>query len=265
MNKVLIGIYHSQVWIAIMAIALSTYYQWIARPTDTWDFYRILIIGLTTFCAYLYINMISAKDKTLVETKRLKFTRDHLKKLKMLFALITTTIIFMLFQLTRNDLFLLLGCSTIVIIYERLTPRLSLRKVPFLKTPLVSLSWAIMGVLFSTQSFSFILFFDCFIFVTALMIAFDIRDTEIDKKENIKSFVSLLGVPSAKILGFTLLLTSSYLQFTVLKNNGKHLFIEFILLTLYMILIKKVKINQENPLLYMAFDSLMLLRLLHLA
>jgi 1,4-dihydroxy-2-naphthoate octaprenyltransferase len=255
-------LYYSQFWIAVMAMALSSYYQLVNQLID-FNYYRMVFVGVSTWSAYLLLNILGANNDEAVETQRLIWVREHRIFLTVLCALTSLVTAVMFIGLLESDLIIAGICVIIVLFYEKFFPKLSLRTIPYLKTPLICTVWALMCTYFASNHANFLQFVDCFIFVMALMIPFDLRDTEVDATEGTENFVAKLGPEAAKLYGLALLGGSALFQASYFGMDFRNVLIEFILLGMYFGIVRKVQPNHNDQSLYLGVDSLMMVRLLH--
>lgn len=66
----------------------------------------------------------------------------------------------------------------------------------------------------------YLLFLEKFIFILAITLPFDVRDIEIDKFENVKTLVSVLGIKNTYKLSYILLMTGMIILAFGLLQNG---------------------------------------------
>jgi 4-hydroxybenzoate polyprenyltransferase len=93
-------------------------------------------------------------------------------------------------------------------------PLLNFKKIPFLKIFLISYVWSVSTVILPSINKGFgvldkevvEIFVQRIIFILALAIPFDIRDIEVDKRNNIDTLPTLMGFRRAKLLSVILLI-----------------------------------------------------------
>ncbi len=81
-----------------------------------------------------------------------------------------------------------------------------IRKIPLLKVFYVGLVWALMNCWLTLPEFSIPIFMISFLFITALVLPFDIRDMKVD---TVKTFPTLIGVRRTKFLAYLLVFIST--------------------------------------------------------
>lgn len=90
-----------------------------------------------------------------------------------------------------------------------------IRKIPLLKVFYVGLVWALMNCWLTLPEFNIPIFLISFLFITALVLPFDIRDMNVD---TVKTFPALIGVQNTKYIAYVLvflsvILSAQYLTF----------------------------------------------------
>ncbi|MCR6637691.1 MAG: UbiA family prenyltransferase [Sporocytophaga sp.] len=93
-------------------------------------------------------------------------------------------------------------------------PLLNFKKIPFLKIFLISYVWSVSTVILPSINKGFgvldkevvEIFVQRIIFILALAIPFDIRDIEVDKRNNIDTLPTLMGFERSKLLSVILLI-----------------------------------------------------------
>lgn len=85
-----------------------------------------------------------------------------------------------------------------------------IRKIQLLKVFYVALVWAVIDSWFMFNRISWDIFFICFLYISALVLPFDIRDMKVDK---IITFPKKIGKNPTKSLAFLLIFFSVFLSF----------------------------------------------------
>lgn len=185
----------------------------IVNPISLFIFFSTLLIYNYRKSLFSDIELIPA------HTQRAQWLRAN----RFLLGIITLSALFGIvisaFNLNAKTLIFLVPLFLISVFYatpfsteKKSTKRL--RHLPFLKLFLVAGVWTVVSVVLpqleidASQLFSAQLIFSCFtrfVFIFSITLPFDIRDVEVDKKNNIKTFPVVLGVKRAIQLDVTLL------------------------------------------------------------
>lgn len=262
-NKLLMFPFYAQLWTGIAAMALSSYYQLIQVGLNEFNYYRMVFVGISTWTAYLFLNLLGLKENPKSEDPKVLFLKEYQTGLWSICGGLIFVIAVMCIGLLGNDFLLVAACAALVLLYEKLLPFFSIRAIPYLKTPIVCLTWAIMCTYFATNRVSLLQFFDCYIFVMAMMVAFDLRDVESDLEEGIANFTQKLGSSTSKLYGLTLLAGTSMIQSSYFGFDFRSVLIEFTILGIYFGTIRSVTSQTKDVTLYLGIESLMFIRLFH--
>ncbi len=92
----------------------------------------------------------------------------------------------------------------------------TIRQIPFLKIFYVGLVWALVNAWLSFHTFDLPIFIISFLYITALVLPFDIRDINSD---NMVTFPKIIGIKSTKILACCMMLFSAALAVGFLKSD----------------------------------------------
>ena len=115
------------------------------------------------------------------------------------------------------------------------TSNKGLRYVPFIKTIIVAVVWGIATVAPVVEIWdvtAFVLLMVRVFFVLSLTLPFEIRDVEIDKKDELVTIVGQIGVEKTKLMAFAFLFTSAFLHLAFFPAFHKPLILSFALPTL---------------------------------
>lgn len=165
--------------------------------------------------------------------ERLKWVVKHQKKLIFSSVLLGITGLVVLIFINPACSILLIPMGAISLFYVVPIPIInkSLRDINFLKIYTIAFVWAliIVGLPFiENQGFNFInetfilAFTQCFLFIVAITLPFDIRDLPFDKKTDLKTIPLTIGIPNTIIL-IQLLISASIIVFYFLPIIKSHL------------------------------------------
>jgi 4-hydroxybenzoate polyprenyltransferase len=92
----------------------------------------------------------------------------------------------------------------------------TIRKIPLLKGLYVGIVWGLVNGWLSFHYFSFSIFLMTLLFITALILPFDIRDVDTD---SIVTFPQLIGIKKTKYLAYGMLISAAGLSIIYLKEQ----------------------------------------------
>ncbi len=179
----------SQVYVSLMGTSLAGFFM-LEQKIFRWP--TLLLIFITYFSGYLYT----------------KYQYDKKKFFKILIFNCVCGIICVILILKNHNEYRLLKWSIIVILgllYNSFFLERFIRKIPLLKVFYVGLTWALMDSWLILPEFNPGIFLICWLFVSALVLPFDIRDM---KDDNVVTFPILIGVPRTKYLTYSLIFIS---------------------------------------------------------
>jgi len=96
----------------------------------------------------------------------------------------------------------------------------SIRKIPYVKIFYVGMTWGLMNAWLGQDQISWPIFFINLIFISSLILPFDIRDIEKDREHQIVTFPNSFGIAKTKILAYFLFLVSSVLSIYFLEYRA---------------------------------------------
>lgn len=260
LQVILKSIVYSNLFIAIASALQTELFQMLIFEKT--NIHLSLLVFFLTFITYNFHRLYLLK-KSKIDTEKKQWLLIHFKKIVFLLSLAFVGVVFCLFQISLNVLYLLLPLGIVVLAYVvdfgayfNTTKITKLKKVPFLKIFLISAVWSIATVLLSLSnnlaevSFSIgLLFFVMqFLFVFMLTIPFDIRDIDLDKKNKIKTIPIYLGIGKSKNLMQVILLIHQLLVFLGYYFFSLNLvaFVIFSLINAFIYFFTKVKIEQKS-------------------
>ena len=193
---------------------------------------------------------------------------------KILIAIGVVLIVYSLFSFHLRHFIFLLALGAISFLYSfpflPFTNKKRIKDFGLAKIITLSLLWTLVTVWFpidetNITGFSFqLIFFRRFIFIFILCLLFDIRDTEVDRRENIATLSVKLGIKRAYALCYLLLAfftTLSITQFILLPNLGQ--LITMLLSAIATVITIEYSKKNNSDVVYLAIiDGMMLLQAL---
>ena len=156
----------------------------------------LLLIFITYFSGYLY---------TKFQNHKRLFIRI------LIFNFVCGIISFGLIVLNHNEIRLVKWAIIVIIglLYNSFFLDKFIRKIPLLKVFYVGLTWALINSWLILPEFNLEIFLISWIFVSALVLPFDIRDM---KSDDVVTFPLLIGVEKTKYLAYLLVFVSCVLS-----------------------------------------------------
>ncbi len=187
----------SQIYVSLMGTFLAGFFM-LEQKIFRWP--TLLLIFITYFSGYLYT----------------KYQYDKKKFLKILiFNCICGIISFILILKNHNE-YRLLKWAIIVILgllYNSFFLEKFIRKIPLLKIFYVGLTWALINSWLILPEFNWPIFLISWLFISALVLPFDIRDM---KSDDVVTFPILIGIQKTKFLAYALVFIASLLSISYL-------------------------------------------------
>ncbi|KFF00743.1 hypothetical protein IX39_09005 [Chryseobacterium formosense] len=187
----------SQVYVSLMGTLFAVFFM---LEQNTFRFPTVLLLFITYFSGYLYTKYQKTK---------------HFYKILILnfFAgLISAALIIF----NHNEIRLLKWFIIVVLglLYNSFFLETYIRKIPLLKVFYVGLVWALMNCWLTLPEFDSPIFLISFLFITALVLPFDIRDM---KNDTVETFPKIIGVQNTKYLAYLLVFMACILSVFYLK------------------------------------------------
>lgn len=182
----------SQVYVSLMGTFLAGFFM-LEQKIFRWP--TLLLIFITYFSGYLYT----------------KYQYDKKKFFKILIFNCICGIISVILILKNHNEYRLLKWAIIVILgllYNSFFLEKFIRKIPLLKVFYVGLTWALINSWLILPEFNWPIFLISWLFISALVLPFDIRDM---KSDDVVTFPILIGVQKTKFLAYALVFSSSLL------------------------------------------------------
>lgn len=216
----------SQVYVSLMGTFLAGFFM-LEQKIFRWP--TLLLIFITYFSGYLYT----------------KYQYDKKKFLKILVFNCICGIISVILILKNHNEYRLLKWAIIVVLgllYNSFFLEKFIRKIPLLKIFYVGLTWALINSWLILPDFNFAIFFITWLFISALVLPFDIRDM---KSDDVVTFPILIGVQKTKFLAYLLIFISGLLSVFYLNLEFGIYFFLTIIITFILIYFSENS-NQES-------------------
>ncbi|MGA9211785.1 hypothetical protein [Kaistella sp.] len=191
----------SQIYVSLMGTLFAVFFMFeqsiIKTPT-------IALIFITYFSGYLY-------------TKYQNTGKLFYKVL--IFNIISGIISAALIIYNHNDGRLVKWLIIVILglLYDSTFLKFFVRKIPLFKIFYVGLTWALINSWLILPEFNSEIFWISLLFITALVLPFDIRDM---KSDTIVTFPILIGVQNTKYLAYLLIFTSLLISIFYLKTES---------------------------------------------
>ena len=221
--------FFGSIFISLCAVAMCVETNLLLHlPLNDISFY-LFVLGATL----VQYNLHYLFKTTAVENSaRLAWSRKNKGTHEVLIAAGTALIIYSLFSFHLHHFIILLAFGIIAVLYSfpflPFANKKRIKDYGLLKIVTLALLWTLVTVWFPVDQTDFseisfqLIFLRRFIFIFILCLLFDIRDTEIDSKENIATLSVKLGVKTSYFLCYLLLLifiTLSVVQFIYLPER----------------------------------------------
>ena len=190
----------SQIFVSLMGTFLAVFFM---LEQNAFRLPTVALIFITYFSGYLYTKY---QNQRKIFIKILIFN--------VLCGIICSILIFQ----NHNEIRLFKWLLIVVLglLYNSFFLEKFIRKIPLLKVFYVGLVWALVNSWLAFPEFNFPIFAISFLFVTALVLPFDIRDMKNDK---IVTFPRLIGVQNTKYLAYLMVFSACVLSVFYLKFN----------------------------------------------
>ena len=216
----------SQVYVSLMGTFLAGFFM-LEQKIFRWP--TLLLIFITYFSGYLYT----------------KYQYDKKKFLKILIFNCICGIISVILILKNHNEYRLLKWAIIVVLgllYNSFFLEKFIRKIPLLKIFYVGLTWALINSWLILPEFNWPIFLISWLFISALVLPFDIRDM---KSDDVVTFPILIGVQKTKFLAYILIFISGLLSVFYLDLEFGIYFFLTVIITFILIYFSENS-NQES-------------------
>lgn len=187
----------SQLYVSLMGTLFAVFFM---EEQNTFRLPSVILIFITYFSGYLYT----------------KYQYDKKKFFKILIFNCICGIISVILILKNHNEYRLLKWAIIVILgllYNSFFLEKFIRKIPLLKIFYVGLTWALINSWLILPEFNWSIFLISWLFISALVLPFDIRDM---KSDDVVTFPILIGIQKTKFLAYALVFIASLLSISYL-------------------------------------------------
>lgn len=272
MFKKITGIFlFGSIFISICAVAMCIETNLLLHlPLNHFAFY-LFVFGATLVQYNLHYLF---KTTAIANSDRLAWSLKNKQVHKILISLGLALIIYSLFSFRFQHFIILLIFGAIAFFYSfpflPFTNKKRIKDFGLLKIVTLALLWTLVTVWFPIDGsyfskFSFqLIFLRRFVFIFILCLLFDIRDTEIDRKENIATLAVKLGIKKSYTLCYILLVVFiilTIIQFIYIPDTSQ-LIAMFISGAATFIIIKYSQKNNSDVAYLACIDGMMLLQAL---
>lgn len=190
----------SQIFVSLMGTLLAIFFM---LEQNAFRLPTAVLIFLTYFSGYLY---------TKYQNQRKIFIKV------LIFNMVCGIICSILIILNHNQIRLVKWLVIVILglLYNSFFLEKFIRKIPLLKVFYVGLVWALVNSWLSFKDFNFPIFAISFLFVTALVLPFDIRDM---KRDEIVTFPRLIGIQKTKYLAYFMVFGACILSVIYLQSS----------------------------------------------
>lgn len=260
-------------FIALCAVGLVFTNQLLAGENMVYD-NRTYFVFFSTVFTYSFLKF--RRGETSVLTHHQQWAEEHpqLHRNILLISLIGTAAFFATLETTAQLYAVVLGGLTALYGFVSLPlgdNRVNLRDIGLLKTVFVAVVWSVttvvipLGEINLHDSALLFLLLRRFLFVLALTICFEIKDTEADSRDGIKTLPMYLGVGGTKLLAQFILLVLAgvnFIQYAVFNTPLYDMASVNVSLLISIVAIQPVK-EETSPLwYYVVLDGMMALQFL---
>ena len=189
----------SQIFVSLMGTFFAIFFM-LEQNTFRWP--TVALLFITYFSGYLYTKY----QKTKYFYKIL-----FINGLAGIFSAIFIILNHNEIRLLKYFIIVVLG-----LLYNSQFLETYIRKIPLLKVFYVGLVWGLMNCWLTLPEFNFPIFFISFLFITALVLPFDIRDM---KNDTVMTFPKLIGIQNTKYLAYILVFLACILSVFYLKTQ----------------------------------------------
>lgn len=209
----------SQLFVSLMGTLLTVFFM-LEQNIFRWP--TVLLVFITFFSGYTYT----------------KYQNHRIFKKILVLNVLCGLISMLLIILNHNEIRLLKWMVIVLLglLYNSKFLENSIRKLPLLKIFYVGLTWALINAWLILPHFNMWIFLINILFVSALVLPFDIRDM---KEDDVITFPKLIGVANTKIFGSFLLVVSAVLAYYFLNHPFSYSFVLACLISLILIIFSR--------------------------
>ena len=214
----------SQIFVSLMGTMMAGFFM-LEQNIFRWP--SLLLIFITYFSGYLYTKYQSRR-KTFIKI--------------LVFNFVCGILSFCLIVFNHNEIRLLKWAVIVVIglLYNSFFLEKFIRKIPLLKVFYVGLTWALINAWLILPEFNWEIFWISWLFISALVLPFDIRDM---KSDDVVTFPILIGVQKTKYLAYLLVFVACLLSLIFLDIEFA---LSFLITTVFTFILIYFSENDNN-------------------
>lgn len=215
----------SQLYVSLMGTFFAVFFM---LEQNIIKFPTIVLIFITYFSGYIYTKYQNS---------------GKIFNYILIFNVICgiASVVLILLHHNENRLFKWMIIVILGLLYDSKFLKYFVRNIPLFKIFYVGLTWALINSWLILPHFDWAVFGISWIFITALVLPFDIRDMDSDK---IITFPRLIGVQNTKYLAYILVFMSLILSIEHLKTDYAVAFLITCIFT-YLLIYFSEKTNQD--------------------
>lgn len=215
----------SQIFVSLMGTLFAVFFMW---EQNTFRFPKVILIFITFFSGYLYTKYQNASVFSKI----------------FIFNVICGIGSVIFIYLNHNEIKLLKWLIIVILgmLYDSSFLRNYIRKIPLLKIFYVGLTWALINAWLVLPEFDFPIFIISILFISALVLPFDIRDKKVD---SVVTFPRLIGVQNTKYLAYFMVIFACLLSIFYLQIDFSIAFYLTTIITFILIYFSETN-NQES-------------------
>ena len=191
----------SQLYVSLMGTLFASFFM---LEQGTFRFPTFFLLLLTYFSGYLYTEY--------------QYSTKIFKILLFNAVMAVFCVILIIHNHNIERLYKLVIICFLGLLYNSFFLKINIRKIPLLKGFYVGFIWGLMNAWLSFEQFNLPIFLISFLFVTALVLPFDIRDMERDKPF-VVTFPHIIGVRNTKILAYIFVVSAWMLAYLYLEKT----------------------------------------------
>lgn len=189
----------SQIYVSLMATCWTGFFM---LEQNAFQWQKAIVVFLTFLGGYIYTKY---QEIDLSLTKRFLISIP-----------VASILLFLIIQyLSKNQLFIWIFIVILGIFYNSKFLKSNARKIPFIKSFYVGIIWAIITSSFILPKFSSSIFMLTFLYITALVFSFDIRDVDID---TVLTIPKKFGIKFTKLISIILITISTCIAYVSISS-----------------------------------------------
>lgn len=189
----------SEIYVSLMGALLAAFFM---LEQNTFRFPTFFLLFFTYLGGYLYTKYQYSKKW------------GHILVICMVSGVVCAVLIINNHHIER--LYKWMVICILGLLYNSFFLKINIRKIPLFKIFYVGLIWGLINAWLSMPQFNWPIFLISFLYITALVLPFDIRDM---KNDRVLTFPQIIGVGNTKILSATLVVSSMVLAYLFLQSH----------------------------------------------